>query len=242
MLPVETLWFWPALAGAALLLVLQVVEGLSVQLCRKRQRLATGWLYLASLLELLAAVAILLGGLSAGLWRGDEAGLQTPDWSALADWLPGYAAGMALWVALLFYVAWRREANREPAPRQGLVSQAARLVRDETLLAILRAALAPALGIYWGAWAAAGLRLATRWWLPAGAQARRTGKRTELLLPGALDVAATVVVIMAASAWPALATRIAIYIISQGARTLARHAARRANRRQPQGSDAASEA
>lgn len=231
MILTSALWLGPAFAGAGLLLALLAVEWLGVRLHRQASHLTSGWFYLSALLELLAAVAVLLGGLSTGVWQPGEAGLLAPDWGMVAEWLPGYAAGMALWLTLVFYAGWRREAATAPGPRQGVIAQAARLARDETLLAIWRAALAPALGLYWAAWAAAGLRLATRWWLPAGALARRRGERANLLLPGALDVAATVVIIMTGSAWLALATRAMIYAVSSMARALCQRAARRAARR-----------
>jgi len=216
MIPYRSFWLKPALAGVLLLaswLALAwatrcVVRAASTQ----RSRLWPGWAWLAPLAELLVAVAALVSGLSLGAWLVDDAGLRSPTWRELLTWLPGYAAGMALWFALLFGIAlssdaWRGLLTRR-ADAHGFVPLVARLTRDETLLAALRAALVPALGPYYGAWAAAAVRLAAGWWFPAGGCVRYGADRNEWLLQRAFDVMSTVVVIMTGSAAVALATRV----------------------------------
>jgi len=186
-----------------------------------------GWPWLASLIAFLAAVAALLGGLSLGIWLPGDVGLVAPDWAELFTWLPGYVAAMALWVALLCGAIWRQAAPPDEPVR--VVPQIARLLRDEALLAALRGALAPLLGLYWGSWGAAAIRLAVAWWFPAAKQRRdRPEQQRESRVGRALDLVATVAIIMTGSVWVALSARLLVYVAGRLGRAWALRLAARA--------------
>ncbi len=214
-------WLWPLLGGLLLLVALLGFQRLDLARAAR-----PGFRYAAALLELLAAAAALIGGLSLGIWQPSDAGLTTPDWASLGEWLPGYALGMALWICLLFAPAWRQRATEIGSRKDRAVVLFARLARDETLLAMLRAALAPALGLYWAAWLAVALRLGVRGAPERGVEGQAKGARATLLLNASLDLAATVTVIMSGSAWVALALRVLLCVIARGVRALLSHKTR----------------
>jgi len=168
-----------------------------------------------------------VGGLSLGIWLPGDVGLVAPDWAELFTWLPGYVAAMALWVALLCGAIWRQAAPPDEPVR--VVPQIARLLRDEALLAALRGALAPLLGLYWGSWGAAAIRLAVAWWFPAAKQRRdRPEQQRESRVGRALDLVATVAIIMTGSVWVALSARLLVYVAGRLGRAWALRLAARA--------------
>jgi len=207
------------LAGGVFLLAWYAVELAAVRLASRGLGRWPDWPWLASLLALLGAVAALVGGIVAGAWVPSDVGLTAIRWAALASWLPGYTAGMALWVAVLYGAALAKKGAGS-AP-EGFVPRVARLLRDEALLAAMRGLFTPLLGLYWGSWVAAAGRIAISWWFPAARNARLNERsRVECLLLRALDLVSTVVIIMTGSVWPALAARLAVYVAAMLARAI----------------------
>lgn len=207
------------LAGAVFLLLWYAVESAANRLVSRGFERWPDWPWSASLLALLGAVAALIGGIVSGAWVPADVGLTAIRWAAIASWLPGYTAGMALWVAVLYGASLSKKGARS-AP-EGFIPRLARLLRDEALLAALRGLFTPLLGLYWGSWAAAAGRIAIGWWFPATRSARLNAKsRVEWALWRALDLTSTVVIIMTGSVWPALAVRIAVYTAAMLARAI----------------------
>lgn len=213
-------WLWPLLGGLLLLAALLGFKRLNLNKATQ-----PGARYALALLELLAAAVALVGGLSLGIWQPTDAGLAMPDWAELGGWLPGYALGMALWICLLFAPAWRKQIPEATPHRTGGIVLLARLIRDEALLAMLRAAVAPAMGLYWGAWLAVALRLGVRGAPRRTVDGQAKGALRALLFNTSLDLIATVAVIMTGSAWVALALRILLCIFARGVRSLLAHKA-----------------
>lgn len=97
-------------------------------------------------------------------------GLVPLTWEELADWLPVVAGLTALWTAILWGLYWRRVrpfSDQSPGAAYGtLLGLPAHLVGEEAWASILRGALVPAMGLYWGAWSAALIRVIASLLLP----------------------------------------------------------------------------
>ncbi len=119
---------------------------------------ASAWPYVGRILALVYA----LGCVYLAFWGAYIApldiGLEPLAWGALAPWLPAVAGLTALWAATLWGATWRDLGPKEDASPRGaygtILGLPAHLVGEEAWAAILRGALIPALGLYWGAWAA----------------------------------------------------------------------------------------
>jgi hypothetical protein len=165
---VRALWA----GGVALLLWVLAAQAsalmrLGVAMLREPRLRALGsarlWPYLGNVAPVAFAVAWLYLSLRLGYLDPLQIGLVPPAWEELVGWLPAVAGLTALWAALLWGAHWRQvrpDADRSPRATFGTpLGLPVHLVGEEAWAAILRGAVAPALGLYWGAWAAAVLRL-----------------------------------------------------------------------------------
>jgi len=222
MIPNVQLWLPKTVAGLLLLAVWYAVEWAAVRWRIANEGRRPGWVWLASPLALVAVAAVLVAGLIAGLFSAEDVGLMPFSWQAALPWLPGFVAGMALCIGLLWGGLWRRLAP-QGIGREGAVAPLAKALRDEALLMVLRGVLAPLAGAYWGAWGAVALRTLAGWCFPAMRAPQSHVERANWWLSRALDVAATVVTIMTESVWAAVAARLLLVGVNGAIRAWMRH-------------------
>ena len=145
------------------------------------------------------------------------------DW----PWALALAGGLGLWLGVLWSARWPR---RDPALASALSSAEEaqwlylplRVIRAEAGLAIMRAALIPLLGGYWGVWAALGVKAlveranpAIRW------KTELAGRRPFVMVELALDWISTTLLVISGSLWMGLIGRAAGYLVITGLAHLA---------------------
>jgi hypothetical protein len=151
-----------------------------------------GWSTLSWACAVTFALAYLWAMLLSGVAATNDVGLGAIDWPAVWPWALGLTAGAAVWLSLL----WGNQRRQTKAPgrsgaqasRDSLIWALARLARHEAELGIWRAALAPALGLYWGVWFA----VLAKWLLSRAtptlnAQLGDAEQRSRIALDWALD-------------------------------------------------------
>ncbi len=211
-------WVGPICAGGAYAaLWLATAHGFAALLrwlSRRPERLARalGAWRLGGLMSGVGAAAALDVLLIYGALTAFDVGLCSPDWAATWQWLPSVACVLALWLALLWGAAWWGRAGTTSIPVSlGWESPwdlPAYLAFHEASLAILRGALTPAIGTYWGAWLAVPLKMGIATLSPGGLTAlREANRRPWTLLGASLDWASTAAIIVSGSLWPGLIVR-----------------------------------
>jgi hypothetical protein len=121
------------------------------------------WSLVGRMLMVVYAIGFLYLTLRLAYLDPVHVGLVPLAWEELVGWLPAVAGFTALWTALLWGAYWRRvrpASDHSPAATYGtFLGLPAHLVGEEAWAAILRGTLVPALGLYWGAWGAALVRV-----------------------------------------------------------------------------------
>ena len=192
-----------------------------------------GWSTLSQTWAVMFTLAYLWAMLLSGVAATSDVGLGAMDWPAVWPWALGLTAGAAAWLSLLWGNQRRKtempERSNARAGQNPLIWILARLARHEAELGIWRAALAPALGLYWGGWFA----VLAKWLLlranPAlAARLGDAGQRRWVALDWALDWVSAMLFTFTGSLWLALGARVICYAVAALASGLA--ARRRAAR------------
>jgi hypothetical protein len=202
------------------------------------QRLARApaWPFVGRLLGLAYALGALVLALESAHIAALDVGLQTPAWEELAAWLPAVAGLTALWAAVLWGAYWRllppQEDHSPQAAYGTTLGLVAHLMGEEAWATLLRGALIPALGGYWGPWAAVLVRGAAS--LASPSVRRRLGDRAArpfLYLDWAMDWIAAGCFVASGSLWASLIARaaghLAANLVHQALYQWARRRARR---------------
>jgi len=151
-----------------------------------------GWPPLARALRLIVAIGFCFSMLLVGVFASSNVGLGRIGWGSTLPRVLGVTGGATAWVALLWWMHWRKrpEAERRAEEQVGdsWASVLADLLSNTADAAIYRAALIPLLGTYWGVW------LAIVWTMlasltRAGLKPRLAiaGRRERVFLDWALD-------------------------------------------------------
>lgn len=180
------------------------------------QRLAQApaWPFVGRLLGLAYAVGALNLALERGYIAALDVGLQSLAWDELAAWLPAVAGLTALWAAILWGAYWWLHAPRhDHSPRAAygtILGLVAHLMHEEAWATLLRGALVPALGGYWGPWAAVLVRGAVSLASPS-VRARLSDElaRPFVYLDWAMDWVAAGCFVASGSLWASLLARAA---------------------------------
>ena len=178
-----------------------------------RLRFWSGWPFWGRISSLALAVVFLFVMLMDGTFAADDVGLRPITESVSWAWLAGLTLGLAAWLALLWGGYWRR--NKAPdrigtQPGDELTCRYALLhvLHQGASSAILRAALIPVGGAYWGVWLAALARLLVLRTNPeVRARLKKGGQREFIYLDRALDWISATLFVVSGSAWPALSAR-----------------------------------
>lgn len=183
-----------------------------------------GWATLSRVCTVTYTLIYLWAMLLGGIVAASDVGLGAIDWPIVWPWVLGLTAGAAAWTALLW--GGQQHTNSLPERDDARTGQdsplwvLARLTRQEAELAIWRAALAPALGLYWGVWLAVFVKWLMSRTNPAlNAQLLATEQRSRLALGWALDWVAAAMFTFTGSLWLALGARLICYAVACLARS-----------------------
>jgi hypothetical protein len=180
-----------------------------------RLRYGIEWSFARQVAGVVLAVGYLFAMLFSGVFAASDVGLLTLEDEAAPAWVYGVIPGAAVWVAMLWGSMWQRKRRMSQGallPRRGAFDPLTLLEREATL-GILRGALLPLAGGYWGVWLAVLVS-----WVASRAspfvRARRTepGERDMVYLHWALDWVSAALFIVSGSVWLALAGRVAGHI------------------------------
>lgn len=204
-----------ALAAQAPGILLRRLSARSSSLPRLMATLA--WPQTGRILNAVYAVGFLAIALKGGYLEPLPLGLLAPEWGELAGWLPAVAGLTAIWAAALWGAHWweaRPVADASPRVAYGTrLGLPLHLLGEEAWAAILRGALTPALGLYWGAWAAALARTLATWLCPAAqSRMRDSAARPFTYLDWAMEWAAAGAFAVSGSLWASLTVRAAGHI------------------------------
>jgi hypothetical protein len=217
----------PLWAGALYLLLLVVVGQVAWRVRRWLERRATptalrvrswgGWAFWRRVADLVLTLTYLFVGLFDGTFAAGDVGLIPLEISGEWWWLLGLELALVGWMALLWGLYWRRcprwrkgdGAWEEPTWGQ----MALQVPSHEGRMAIVRAALIPLLGAYWGAWAA----VVCLWLVSILNPLRRARLRTPsgrafLYLGWATDWLSALFFVLTGSLWVALLSRTIAYL------------------------------
>jgi hypothetical protein len=144
-------------------------------------------------------------------------GLWPPDWSEYASWLPAVAGLTSAWCGLLWGVYWARTADLDdhsPWRTYGTpLGTPAHVMNMEVQASILRGALVPALGSYWGPWAALAVRALISLANPSlCVRLRNSQARAFLYLDLAADATAAACFVVSGNLWVSLVARAALHL------------------------------
>lgn len=184
---------------------------------RARRTLAWhGWDYLARILGLAFTLTCLYLALAYGYLEPFTIGLVPANWQEVSDWLPAVAGFSSLWTALLWGLYWAPYQHREDhSPWQAYgtpLGLPAHVLNLEMQSTILRGALIPLLGAYWGPWAACLVRASVSLANPAiRMRLENSQARAFLMLDLAVDVVATGCFIVSGNLWVSLLVRTAAH-------------------------------
>ncbi len=178
-----------------------------------------GWSTISQTWVVTFTLAYLWAMLLSGVAATNDVGLGAIDWPAVWPWALGLTAGAAVWLSLL----WGNQRRQTKAPgrsgaqasRDSLIWALARLARHEAELGIWRAALAPALGLYWGVWFAVFAKwLMSRTNLALNAQLGDAEQRSRIALDWALDWVSAMLFTFTGSLWLALGARLICHTVA----------------------------
>ena len=165
------------------------------------------WPTLGRTISLIVAVGypyvmVLNAAFSAG-----DVGLAPVDWPLALPWVATLGTGGALWIGVLWAGHWRRVGSQRP--RRSLLAVVADTLTNEGTAAVVRGALVPVAGTYWGILLAPPIKmLASRLSPQINARLGRPGERETIYLGWALDWLAAVVLAFGGGVWGALAARL----------------------------------
>ncbi len=202
------------------------------------QRLAgaPAWPFVGRILALAYAIGALYLILQQAYIEPSHIGLGPLRWEELAPWLPVVAGLTSLWVAILWAAVWRDlrpSADHSPRAAYGtILGLPAHLIGEEAWAAILRGALIPALGLYWGPLAAALARGLVSLVSPSARdRCRADAGRPFAYLDWAMEWVAAGCFIASGSLWASLIARaaghLAANLVHRGLYLWARHRAQR---------------
>lgn len=175
-----------------------------------------GWGYLARILGLAFSLGYLYLALTHGHLEPYTIGLVPLNWQEVAHWLPAVAGLSSLWSALLWGLYWAPYRHREdhsPWRAYGTpLGLPAHVLNLEMQATILRGALIPMLGAYWGPWMASLVRALVSVANPAiRMRLKNSQARAFLMLDLAVDVVATGCFIVSGNLWVSLLVRAAAH-------------------------------
>mgnify|MGYP005842887839 CR=1 FL=1 len=164
----------------------------------------------AQMLRASVAAGYVAATLAGGLLTGEQVGLRPIGSLFNWPWLLGIAAGLGIWSATLWGIGRYVQRAGLVADRSfGEASNGLGLLLNglfqEASLAILRASLAPLLGLYWASWAGLLLKQAADWGL--GIIRRQAPQGTGVPLDHVLDWPSTALYVLSQSLYPALIGR-----------------------------------
>lgn len=204
---------------SAVLLADAAGQRLALRDTPRAQRLLAwrGWGHLARMLGLAFTLGYLYLTLAHGYLEPFTIGLLPLNWQGVAHWLPAVASVSSLWSALLWGLYWAPYRHREDhSPWQAYgtpLGLPAHVLNLEMQATILRGALIPILGAYWGAWAACLGRAVTSLANPAIRLGLENSQaRAFLMLDLAVDVVATGCFIVSGNLWVSLLVRTATHL------------------------------
>ncbi len=207
------------LAGGAYLLLWLALGELFWRMERRRGRPVLRGLW-GQAAGLLLSAGIMFALLIGGVLAPGDVGLRRPDVRLAWPELLGLWAVEGAWVALLWARLGPRSRTSAAAPQPAWLAAFCTLAQQEAALATLRAALAPLLGLYWGAWLATLCRgLVARSHPQMALRLADPEQGAETRLIWALDALSTALVLVSGSVWVALAGRLA----GHGAVSFVRH-------------------
>jgi len=189
------------LAGFAYTLLCALGSHAAHALARRLERSSTpgvvrirrwrGWSPLARAVRLIVAIGFAFSMLLVGVFASSDVGVSHIHWGSTLPRVVGVTGGATAWIALLWWMHWRKRPEAEKAGVRGGDSWAGvltDLLSNTADAAIYRAALIPLLGSYWGVW------LAIAWTMlasltRAGLKPRlaTAGRRERVFLEWALD-------------------------------------------------------
>jgi len=225
----------PLLAGlvyllawlAAVLLADAAGQRLALHDTPRTQRLLAwrGWGSLARTMGLAFSLGYLYLALGHGYLEPFTIGLVPLNWQEVANWLPAVAGLSSLWAALLWGLYWAPYGHREDhSPWQAYgtpLGLPAHVLSLEMQATILRGALIPILGAYWGAWAACLGRALAALANPAIlVRLKNSQARAFLILDLAVDVVATGCFIVSGNLWVSLLVRTATHFTASAVHRL----------------------
>lgn len=219
-------FFRPLWTGGAYLLLL-IVVGQAIWHVRRwledkatplalRLRFWGGWSYWGSIAGVVFTLVYLFVGLLDGTFAASDVGLSAPEVTKEGGWLLVLGLALVGWMTLLWGVYWRQyppgEGNgaRQP-PTWGRL--ALQIPFHEGRMAIMRAALIPVLGVYWGSWAAVICVWLASYLDPACRTKLRTpSPRAIIYLGWAMDWLSGLFYVLSGSLWATLLARVLAYL------------------------------
>ncbi|NLT74748.1 MAG: hypothetical protein GXX94_11275 [Chloroflexi bacterium] len=183
----------------------------------RRMLASPGWRYLGRIAALALSLGALYIALTEGYLDAYVTGLWLPRWQELSAWLPAVSGISALWSALLWGIYWGRIPYREdhsPWHAYGTpLGTPAHVLHLEVQASILRGALIPFLGVYWGPWAAAGIRAAMALLNPAVRRGLgHSQERAFLYLDLGADAMAAGCFVVSGNMWASLIARGCVHL------------------------------
>jgi hypothetical protein len=182
-----------------------------------RLRYGIEWSFAGQVVGVIASVGYLFVMLLNGTFAATDVGLGPVQVQDIPAWIYGIVPGAALWVALLWGGLWRRKqrlGRKDALPRHETFDPL-RVIEREATLSILRGAIMPLAGVYWGAW----LPVLMSWLAGRGSPFQRMrrsnpGERDLAYLHGALDWVSAALWVMSGSMWVAFSGRALGYIVA----------------------------
>ena len=223
---------WPAGAGLAYLflavLTSQGVWRVGCWLASRpnagalRLRYWPGWPFWGHVASFTFTVAFLFVMLLNGAFAANDVGLRGIGWADLWSWLPGLMAAMGVWL-LLLWVGYSRASGMPSGELRegtelGWPSTVLHLLQQAARLAILRAALIPMAGAYWGVWLAVLLKMLASYVDPfVRTKLTKPVQRERVYLDWALDWVGSTFFVVSGSIWASLCGRIICYLVASAA-------------------------
>ena len=162
-------------------------------------------------IALLASLGYLFAMLIWGILPADYVGVQSVDWAHALPWLLTFAGTGGLWLLVVWGIALLRGEHQDdlgPATPLLWLDLLPHGVYQEATLALLRAALAPLLGRYWGVWAGLLIKSLLSWTAPGRAgRWQRSDQRTRLILEWSLDWLSAALYLYTGTLWTSLIGR-----------------------------------
>lgn len=186
-----------------------------------RIRFWQGWAFWGTIAGLAFTLGYLFIGLLDGAFAAGDVGLNPLDIATEGTWLLGLGSAMVAWMALLWGIYWwkHRPSQKEGDGWQGPTwSQILlQISAHEGRAAILRAALIPFLGLYWGTWGAVLCKWLASYLDPAcRARLKRSPPRAFIYLGWAVDWLSALLYVLSGSLWAALLARAMAHLPLRG--------------------------